>query len=285
MLHVRPGERVDEIAAELLPQASGRPLVALGGGRVIDTAKAIAGASGERCAALPTTLSGAPMTLFHRLPADVEGARFLRPAPVGGGAGADDVANGSAAAASAMNALAHAVESLYTPLANPVASLAAVRAAELFARTVPEDDPDRDDRAGRPAGGYGWDHGPWRCTTRSARRSCASGAPHAETNAVMLPHSARLMVSRAPGEIGALAEALGDVTGDPAAAPGRLAKLAACSGHTRLDARCRRRPAESGGGSPAAPGARGHAGLAGRGGGASAPPRRSLICKPHCRWT
>ena len=37
-------------------------------------------------------------------------------------------------AASAMNALAHAMEALYTPLANPVTSLAALRAAELIAR-------------------------------------------------------------------------------------------------------------------------------------------------------
>ena len=32
-----------------------------------------------------------------------------------------------------MNALAHAVEALYTPLANPVAEMAALRAAELIA--------------------------------------------------------------------------------------------------------------------------------------------------------
>jgi alcohol dehydrogenase class IV len=235
VLHVRPG-RVDEIAAELLPQASGRPLVALGGGRVIDTAKAIAGASGGRCAAVPTTLSGAPMTPFHRLPADAEGARFARPALVVAEPALMTSQTGPQRAASAMNALAHAVESLYTPLANPVASLAAVRAAELFARTVPEDDPDRDELAlAAVLGGYAVGTtglAVHHALCQTIVRVC--GAPHAETNAVMLPHSARLMVSRAPGEIGALTEALGDATGDPAAAPGRLAKLAARSGHTRL---------------------------------------------------
>jgi maleylacetate reductase len=60
------------------------------------------------------------------------------------------------------------------------------------------------------------------------------GAPHAETNAVVLPHSARLMALRAPGELGAFAAALGDASGDPEAAAGRVAKLAARSGHTRL---------------------------------------------------
>ena len=43
---------VEELSAELLPAAGERPLVALGGGRVIDTAKAIAGDRGgpaRRC--------------------------------------------------------------------------------------------------------------------------------------------------------------------------------------------------------------------------------------------
>lgn len=60
------------------------------------------------------------------------------------------------------------------------------------------------------------------------------GAPHAETNAVMLSHSARLMADRAPAAMHAFAAALGDPEGDPFAAAGRVAKLAARSGHTRL---------------------------------------------------
>ena len=42
-----------------------------------------------------------------------------------------------------MNALAHAVEALYTPLANPVAEMAALRAAELIAAGLADDEPDR----------------------------------------------------------------------------------------------------------------------------------------------
>ena len=45
---------------------------------MVDTTKAIAGAIGARCAAVPTTLSGAEMTPFHRQPAGVEGARLVR---------------------------------------------------------------------------------------------------------------------------------------------------------------------------------------------------------------
>jgi alcohol dehydrogenase class IV len=235
VLHVPPG-KVDEISAELLPRAEGRPLVALGGGRVIDTAKALAGVGEGRCAAIPTTLSGAPVTPFHRLPAGVEGARFTRPVLVVAEPELMTSQTGPQRSASAMNALAHAMEALYAPLANPVAELAALRAAELFAATVLDDDPDRGQLAlAALLGGYAvgttglaFHH----AVCQTIVRLC--GAPHAETNAVMLPHSARLMASRVPGELGALAQALGDETGDPAAAPGRLAKLAARSGHTRL---------------------------------------------------
>ena len=61
-----------------------------------------------------------------------------------------------------------------------------------------------------------------------------AGTPHAETNAVLLPHSARLMSMRAIGALGEFARALGDPDSDPEAAAGRVSKLSARSGHTRL---------------------------------------------------
>ena len=79
-----PTGKVDEISADLLGELSHayESVVALGGGRVVDTAKAISGAGAGRCAAVPTTLSGAELTPFHRLPKGVEGARMIRPALV-----------------------------------------------------------------------------------------------------------------------------------------------------------------------------------------------------------
>ena len=65
--HVPPGP-VNEVAARLIDDVGDGDLVALGGGRVIDVAKAIAAVRGARVAALPTTLSGAEMTRIHRLP-------------------------------------------------------------------------------------------------------------------------------------------------------------------------------------------------------------------------
>ena len=235
VIHVPPG-RVDEISAALLEEAGERPLVALGGGRVVDTAKAIAGARGGGPAAIPTTLSGAEMTPFHRTPAGVPGARMVRPALVI----ADPALMASQPAAqltaSAMNALAHAMEALYTPLANPVTELAALRAAELIASGVPRDPPGREELAlgallagyASGAAGIAVHHAVCQTIVRTA------GTPHAETNAVMLPHFARLMAGRAPVVMGSFAAALGDPEGDPAAAGGRAAALAARSGHTRL---------------------------------------------------
>jgi maleylacetate reductase len=237
VLHVPPG-KVDEVSADLLGRGglAGRTFVALGGGRVVDTGKALAGATGGRCAAVPTTLSGAEMTPFHRLPAGVDGARMVRPVLVV----ADPQLMASAPltrlAASAMNALAHAMESLYTPLANPVTELAALRGAALLADGVTHDPPDREALAlgallagyASGAAGIAVHHAVCQTIVRTA------GTPHAETNAVMLPHFARLMAGRAPGPMSELARALGDGSGDPEAAAGDVARIAARSGHTRL---------------------------------------------------
>jgi maleylacetate reductase len=201
--------------------------VALGGGRVIDTAKAIGGVTGLPVAAIPTTLSGAELTPFHRTPAGVEGAHMVRPSLVV----ADPLLMASQPAtelaASAMNALAHGMEALYTPLANPIAERAALRGAELIAN----DDPALGALlCGWASGmtGFAVHHATCQLLVRTA------GSPHAQTNAVMLPHFAGMMAGRAPGVMGELAGALGDPDGDPEAAAGRAAKLSARSGHTRL---------------------------------------------------
>lgn len=236
VVHVPPG-KVDEISASLLSEISGgTPLVALGGGRVVDTAKALAGATGARCAAIPTTLSGAELTPFHRLPAGVDGARMVRPALVIADPDLMASAPPTRLAASAMNALAHAMEALYTPLRSPVTDLAALRAAALLAGGIVREPPGRGDLA-LGAVLAGWASGSTGIAVHHALCQTivrTAGSPHAETNAVILPHSARLMAGRAPGPMSELAGALGDGTGDPKAAAGDIARIAARCGHTRL---------------------------------------------------
>jgi alcohol dehydrogenase class IV len=207
-----------------------RPLVALGGGRVIDAAKAIAGADGLRCAAIPTTLSGAEMTPFHRMPADVDEFRPARPALVLAAPGLMASQRMPDLAASAMNALAHAVEALYTPRSNPVARMAALRAAELIAAGLAEDEPDRQSLAlgGLLAGyasglaGFAIHH----AVCQTIVRLC--GSPHAQTNAIMLPHFVRIMELRAREQIEQLGVALGadDRRGAAAEAVERLVRRA-----------------------------------------------------------
>ena len=227
VLHV-PSGPVPEAAAELRGRVGGRQLVALGGGRVIDSAKAIAGADGIRCAAIPTTLSGAEMTPFHRMPAGVEEVRWVRPSLVV----ADPALMASAPlprlAASAMNALAHAMEALYTPAANPVNDSIALRSAGLIADGLGKDA----ERlalgavlAGVASGnaGIAFHHAICQTIVRLA------GTPHAETNAVMLPHTARFATPRAPAAMGELARSMG---GEDAAE--RIAPLSALCGATRL---------------------------------------------------
>jgi alcohol dehydrogenase class IV len=236
LVHVPPG-KVDEISASLLRDISGGPpLVALGGGRVVDTAKALAGATGARCAAIPTTLSGAELTPFHRLPAGVDGARMVRPALVIADPDLMASAPPTRLAASAMNALAHAMEALYTPLRSPVTDLAALRAAALLADGVVREPPGRGDLA-LGAVLAGWASGSTGIAVHHALCQTivrTAGSPHAETNAVVLPHSARLMAGRAPGPMSELAMALGDAEGDPEATAGDIARIAARCGHTRL---------------------------------------------------
>jgi len=205
---------VPDRAAELLDRVGSGPLVALGGGRPIDVAKAIASVTGARVAALPTTMSGAEMTGIHRLPAGAEArvASMVRPSLVI----ADPVAMTSQPEAnlraSSMNALAHGADSLYTPFANPVSELTALRGAELIATALDQDREQRDPAPlalGSLLCGYAIDSGMFglhHVVCQTLARIC--GSPHAETNAAILPRALALLVARAPDRFAGLAAAI-----------------------------------------------------------------------------
>ena len=173
--------RVDEVAGALRPVVRGETLVALGGGRVIDVAKALAAADPpRRVVAIPTTLSGAEMTPVHRRAAGADPSTpGVRPAVVVNDPALSASQPAEQLAQSAGNALGHAIEGPATPLTNPVAQLAGDRGGAA----------DRP-RASRPtrsemASATRWRSGRcWRatrsappataCTTSSRRRSCGS---------------------------------------------------------------------------------------------------------------
>lgn len=211
--HLVPQGPVPEAAAALIDEVGADRLVALGGGRVIDTAKAIAAVRGGAVAAVPTTLSGAEMTAIHRLPAGRTAASGVRPALVLADPDLMASAPEPQLRASAMNALAHGADSLYTPLASERSRKEALRGAALIATALdaPGSQRDRADLAlgslmcasALAEAGLALHH----VLSQTLVRVC--GTPHAETNAAVLPVVMDAMRERAPERIAELAEALG----------------------------------------------------------------------------
>jgi alcohol dehydrogenase class IV len=210
-----PALPVDRASAALVDEAGSDRLVALGGGRVIDTAKAVASVTGSEAAAIPTTLSGAPITGFHRLPAgrESEVSGFVRPTLVIAYVDAMTSAPEPQLRATAMNALAHGADSLYTPLADETSREIALRGAELIVGAL-DQPPEGRDRGALVLGallcaiavdraGFALHHVLGQTTVR------VLGIPHAETYAALLPRTTDAMRPRAPEQVEALAEALG----------------------------------------------------------------------------
>jgi maleylacetate reductase len=224
---IAPGS-VPDAAAALLEAVRSPHLVALGGGRVIDTAKAVAAVSGAAVAAIPTTLSGAEMTGIHRLPAGAEDrARSLvRPRLAIADPAAMTSQPEAQLRASAMNSLAHGADSLHTPFANPVSRMLALRGAESIASALDEDRAERD-RAALAQGSilcaYAIDSamfGMHHVICQTLVRVCET--PHAETNAAIRPRALAFMAPRVPDNLAPLAKALGT---DPAGIEGRVLEL------------------------------------------------------------
>ena len=231
--HIPPGP-VNEVAARLFDDVGDGDLVALGGGRVIDVAKAVAAIRGTRVAALPTTLSGAEMTRIHRLPDGEEAPDGLvRPHVVIADPPLMTGLPEQPLRASAMNALAHGADSLYTPLANPMSQMAALRGASLLAKALDATRGERDPAAlalGSILSAYALDSalfGLHHVICQSLVRVLR--IPHAETNAAMLPVVIEALIPRAGPQMTALARALGTKRAE---LPDRIRQLA--GGRRRL---------------------------------------------------
>jgi maleylacetate reductase len=206
---------VVEVGSSMRDKAQPQAFVALGGGRVIDTAKAIAAVSGTPVAAIPTTMSGAEMTAIHRLPTGAERRLrgMVRPALVLADPELMTGAPEPELRASSMNALAHGADSICTPLSNPVSELTALRGAELIASSLDRDRGERD-RAALALGsllcGYAIDSagfGLHHVACQTLVRIC--GTPHAGTNAAVLPHVVAYLAAQAPAPFARFASALG----------------------------------------------------------------------------
>lgn len=229
---------VDELAAALRGQPRPRTLVALGGGRIIDVAKALAAADPpKRVIAIPTTLSGAEMTAIHRHARGVAPtAAKVRPEVVICDPGLSASQPARELAASASNALAHAIEASATRRASPLPTLAAQEAASLIAAAYSGEQVDRDGLAlaallagyALDGAGYGLHHVVAQTLVRYA------GLGHGQANAVMLPHTIAALRLRAPDALNRLEEYIGT---DPAILAALLARRASAVSLRRLRVR------------------------------------------------
>ena len=215
-----------EIAASAIAtatEAGADGIVAVGGGSPIGLAKAVARDRGLPIVAVPTTYAGSEMTSIW---GQTEGGQKrtgrderVRPKTVLYDPELTDALPAELAAQSGLNAVAHAMEALYSPKRDPVIALLAEEAVAALARALPlvVADAPAPDRAARSDALYGaWLAGV--CLDRATMGvhhklahvlGGSFGLPHAAVHAVILPYVAAFNRDAAPGAMRRLARALG----------------------------------------------------------------------------
>jgi alcohol dehydrogenase class IV len=190
-----PAGRVDTVAAQLRTGVLGTHLIALGGGRVIDVAKALAAADPPReLVAIPTSLSGAELTGVHRHAQGVaHSTPSTRPVVVINDPGLSASQPTNALAASTANALGHAMTALFSDRGTPISRAVAREAMQRLATGWSGTEPERAMIAlGALLAGWAVDHsglGPHHALAQSAVRTAS--LDHAQTNAAPLPATIR----------------------------------------------------------------------------------------------
>lgn len=208
-----PGGLVEEVAGDLLGRTGSGTLVALGGGRVVDVAKALAAAEAPRAVlAIPTTCSGAEMTRVHRHARGVAPAtRRVRPAAVLNDPDLSASQPARALAASSANALGHALVAGASGRSSPITGAVAAQAVRRLAAGWRTDEPARDDVAlGALLAGWAIDHtglGLHHVLAQTAVRTAGLG--HAAANAALLPETIAACRRRAPRALDELDTAAG----------------------------------------------------------------------------
>ncbi len=195
-------------------------LISVGGGASIGLGKGIALETAMPIIAIPTTYSGSEMTAFCGI--TIDGVKRMHqslnmlartviydpalsvglPVPV--------------SAASAMNALAHCVDAIYTPTASPILLTAGVEGAAAIHRALPRVAAEPSDLDARSellygaylagaalASGFALQHGIAHVLGGTL------GIEHGLSHAVVLPHVAAYNERFAPDAVGRVARALG----------------------------------------------------------------------------
>jgi maleylacetate reductase len=230
-----------ERARAAVTSSSADGLVCLGGGSSTGLAKAVALTHQLPIVAVPTTYAGSEMTTIYGLTGGRHKQTGTSPDVLPRTVIYDPLLTiglpANVTGASAFNALAHSVESLYATGHNPVTSALALEAVRAIARSLPAVMADPADVAGRSDLLYGAYLSGIALGTTSAglhHKLChvlggTFNLVHADAHAAVLPHAVAFNAAALPDEMARLADALGAPGGDAA---GALWDLAVASGVT-----------------------------------------------------
>ncbi len=192
---------VTEEAVAAFRGAQANCVVSLGGGSTTGLGKAIAVRTGADQVVIPTTYAGSEMTdILGETAAGEKTTRrdpAIRPEVVVYDVDLTLTLPVGLTVTSALNAIAHAMEALYAPDRNPVIEAMVREALPAFRDALPALAQDPQDREARSGALYA----AWCCSTALGYVSMALhhklahvlggsfGLPHAETHAVLLPHT------------------------------------------------------------------------------------------------
>ena len=233
---------VTEIALALAEQHHVDAVVAIGGGSATGLSKALALRAGFDQIIVPTTYAGSEVTPVLGETANgrkvTRSSPHIRPETVVYDVDLTLDLPLETTVTSAVNALAHAVEALYSTDSNPITDSMAIEAVSGIARALPTIVGDPRNVEGRAellksawlAGtclgtvGMGLHHK--LCHTLGG----SFGVPHAPTHTVVLPHAMAFNAPAVPGVMARIATALGVAD----AATGVFDLVASCGGPTSL---------------------------------------------------
>ncbi len=208
-------------ARELAEKLEVDCLVACGGGSAIGLAKVIALDLSVPIVAIPTTYSGSEMTPIWGLTSGRRKQTGRHPGVAPAVVLYDPMLTvslpGRLTVSSGMNALAHCVEALYGPSANPVSALQAIDGIRRLAAGLEACVRDPSDLSGRAEALLGAHLAGTVLASAGVaihHQLChvlggALGLDHADLNAVLLPHTVRFVTPAVPEEMRRVAAALG----------------------------------------------------------------------------
>jgi maleylacetate reductase len=216
---------VTEAALAVYATSGATAVVALGGGSTIGLGKAIALRTGADQVVIPTTYAGSEMTDI--LGQTVDGRKTtqrdaaIRPEVVIYDVDLTMTLPVAMTMTSGLNAIAHAMEALYAPDRNPIVELMCRDALLAFKDGLPvlvRDPLNRDARARAL-------YGAWLCSaalgyvTMALHHKLAHtiggsfNMPHAETHAILLPHTAAFNAVAVPDLLAPLTQTFGTAPG------------------------------------------------------------------------